>query len=324
MTNDATNVPQRHRKRYLSGHYNSINQIADPDSMEDSTASTVRDYVVNNKLWVLIGGAFVVVSTFLAFRWIATTAGNLLSNPIAQVALLVLVTAGVSYYVGRRHQLAVFTNVDEFTANGPNGPKRFFGEYVTDANGKNERFEVYKGFTRLGNPTEKLTVGDLAAEWARKAEYRGFDADDPAAISLHGQFAKIAHTDFGTMVAQQIDEIEPMDHGGKSVLRATIPDMARESDVPKIRQQLEEAREENQKLETENQTLREQRDEAYEIARKGQDEVIDPFIDRYTRLRSVDGRNRRRRGADDEPGIGPSRDETADDLGVDIELEDDD
>ena len=320
MTSDATNVTQRHRQRYLSGATNSIDEIADPDSLEDSTASTIRDYVVNNKLWVLIGGAFVVVTVVLAFRWIAITAGNLLSNPLAQAALAILITAGVAYYAGRRHQLAVFTEVDEFVADGPNGPKRFFGEYVTDHDGKNQRFEPYKGFSRLGNPTSKLTVGELSPEWARKAENKDHETDAPASISLHAEFADVTVNDFGTLVSQPIEKIEPLEHGGKSVLGAEIPDMAPDGKIPKLKRQLEEAREAKSDREELIQTLREQRDAAQEEARKRREEYISEFKDHTVDM--IDASRGRRRQADDEGGVGPSREPSEDELGVDIEIED--
>ncbi|UTF52763.1 hypothetical protein [Natronosalvus rutilus] len=322
MTTDASSINQRHRRRYLSGTYNSIDEITDPGTVADESSGKWREYIVNNKLWVFLTALLAVGVFVLAFRWIATTMGNLLSNRWAQLALGAFVLAAVSYYAGRRHQLGVFTSVDEFVAQGEHENKRYFCEYVTDTDGKNERVEVYKGFTRFGNPGSKLKVRDLDPEWARLAQYRGYDADDPAPISIHRELATVSHTEFGTIVAQPTNGIDAFEGGGKSVLEATIPDMTRENKVPTLKKQLEEKKNQVDDLEDKIQTLTEQRDKAYEMARKAQDEVLDPFIDRVDRVMGVRDR-RRNRSSDDSEGTLLSREPTADDLGTDIQIEDD-
>lgn len=278
----------------------------DPHTTPDSTRMTLGEFLSQNMLYIfsllvllLIGAVLLAV---YASRYFITT----LSNPWVQRLLAGLSILSLGYFYGRAQQRSDLKNRDELVLYDPDESTvtRFLGEWQQAANGNHAVFEPIKGFSLLGHRAEPYRISDLSSELVTKYQR---DPEDPVRIRIHPIVAAMKTTNTGRKTVQLTAGLEPDPFGRESNVVATLPTLAGEDTVDDLRHELEQTAREKRKLESENDMLERQRDDAMTEARKARQtirseigdtmEMIEPLVTRQRREPDADRRN----GHSDEP-----------------------
>lgn len=296
-------------KRYHSGEYTSLDEIADPETWADETRTTWRDWVSENRgnqilaaVGLILGTALVVYFSQLFIR----LSTGLLSNTIFQVLAGSAVLVGVTYVYATKAQRRRIETLDRLVLPKDNGGvQRYLGYHregtATDA----PLFVPVKGFRWNGHKAEPYRVHELSGELAQKYEATNRDPEDVAVIRLQPEQSRTTETDTGDVIVQPTTKLKLDEFGNESCLKAPVSEQQADTDaVQDLKGTLGDLRSEISQLESDLTKAERQKREAEADASKRRETIISNFLDKAGDAAEAFRPRDRRRSSDDEDGIG--------------------
>jgi len=299
-------------KRYHSGEYTSLEEIADPETWNDETRTTWRDWIGQSRGHL----AFTVIMTMLAvllvgyfFQVFVRLSTGLLSNTIFQVAAGSATLVGVTYAYATSAQRDRFEQLDWLVLAKDNGGAQLYPGYhregtATDA----PLFVPVKGFRWSGHKAEPYRVFEISGELAQKYEATNRDPGDVAVIRLEPDAARHTETEYGDIVTQATTALQLDQFGNESCLHAPVSDKQADTDaVQDLKLTLGDLRQERSQLKSDLTKAQRQKREAEAEASKRRDTIISNFLENANEAATAFRPRDRRRGEDAENGVSPQR-----------------
>lgn len=257
--------------------YTPPEEVEDPHTLDDSTESTWRDWIAENKLFVfsmsLLGLGVLIAVAIYAGRYFIT----FLLNPwVHRLAVGGGIATG-AYFAGRSAYRSQIERQDELTLYDPEEGEslHFLGRYEGVDGAGYDLFVPLKGYRRRGHDPEPYRIGELSRDLV---ENFNRNPRATARIRLHASVTTVTPTDRGRKVVQLTAGIDPAPFDREANLEATLPDMAAESTVSDLKTELEKTAQRVRHLEDKQDVLERQRDEAISAARKPREEVLEEEI----------------------------------------------
>ncbi len=298
-------------KRYHSGEYTSLDEIADPETWADDTRTTWREWVSQSRgnqalvaVAMILGVGLLVYFSQLFIR----LSTGLLSNTAFQVVAGSGVLVGTTYAYATKAQRQRFQKLDWLVLSKDNGGvQRYLGYYregtATDA----PLFVPVKGFRWSGHKAEPYRVYEISGELAQKYEATNRDPEDVAVIRLEPDAARVSDTDTGTVVAQATTSLQLDQFGNESCLHAPVSDKQADTDaVQDLKLTLDDLRTEIGQLKSDLTKAQRQKREAEAEASKRRDTIISNFLENAQEGADAFRTRDRRRQGDQEDGVGPT------------------
>lgn len=257
---DAADLPPR-RHRYPGGDARDPAEISDPESLNDETRPSIREWVGNNRKLAVI---LLVTAPFSigVVAWLLTRlAPELLSNPWVRRGGAVALWTGAVAVHQRRQMIRTVCGVAELNLKTPQGNRTYKGRFEISPDG-DLLFSITKGFDWLGRPTDQMEVQELSAKIANEWEAEGGDPSDPAKVLLRPEYTAVTRADYGTRVVALSKGIEPKESGTHTILEASKPDMADQSALDSANDLIEDQEQEITDLQRRIYELQRQKNDA--------------------------------------------------------------
>lgn len=252
--------------------YTPPQEVADPHRLEDETSQSLGEWVTDHWLvatsWALLGITGMVLIGIYFGRYFL----SVLLNPWVQRGAAAVAILGVGYWTGMSSLRGRIAQQDELTLYDPDAQKavHFLGEFRAVEGASHDVFVPYKGYRKLLHSPEPYRIGELSRALVQR---HSRDADEEAKIRLHPGVTTVELTDRGRQVTQMTAGLDPDPFGRESNLEATLPDMAATGTVTELKDELESANREIDKLQDDKNQLQRQRDSAMQMAQQNFDEV---------------------------------------------------
>lgn len=269
-----------------------LEEVSDPTTLEDETATSWREWAGENRLLVIAGsllGLFTLGFLFMQFQRFAPM---LYENIWVRRGAVAALIAGWAYRKGRYRARAEVEERHRLTLNIGDRVVPVLGRHV-QTSGEADLFIPIKGFRRKGHKPVPYKVDDLGPAMADLYSKRGVSGDDAAIIRLHPEFTRVEQTDFGTVVSVDTNSLEADDQGRVSTIKTTIPDHNDER-MTQMAQQLEELSEQLQHEKMMKEKFRTQRDDALSLADEPVDDRVDAFLQKHHAFLSAERRGGKR------------------------------
>ena len=299
-------------QRYHSGEYTSLEEIADPETWDDETRTTWRDWVSQSRGNQTLVAVLAILGVGLAVYFsqlVIKLSTGLLSNTIFQVVTGSLTLILVSYAYGVKSQRARFEKLDWLVlSKDGGGVTRYLGYYregdATDA----PLFVPVKGFRWNGHKAEPYRVYELSSELARRYKNTNRDPEDVAVIRLEPDMARESRTDTGTVIAQQTTELTLDEFGNESNLKAPVSEKQADTDaVQDLKRTLDDVREEITDWKAKASKFERQKNEWESKATEREEQIINRFVENHGQLASVyQPRSQRSRSGTDPDDLPPA------------------
>lgn len=253
-------------------------EVENPHTNRDNTKTTKREWIAENKLFVLslsLLGLAVTIFTLIFFgRYFIT----FLAHPWTHRGLAALVIGGGFYGLGRSSKGTQMKKMQKLNLYNPDTGEstHFIGRYRALEGATHDVFVPFKGLRSFGHEPEAYRIGELSAELVKKHNH---SPEEEAVIRLHPAATAVEMTDRGMEITQLTSGIEPDPFGRDSNLEASLPDIGSDETVLDLKDELEKLEEENHNLQDRNQMLERQRDNAIEEAQQARREVLDEIGD---------------------------------------------
>lgn len=276
-------------KRYHSGEYTSLEEIADPETWSDDTAGKWREWVSNNQLFAgtiaFLGAALIVYFSQLFIR----LSTGLLSNTIFQVGAGSATLVFVTYAYATKAQRQRFEKLDWLILPKDNGGViRYLGYYREGDSTDAPLFVPVKGFRWNGHKAEPYRIYEISSELARRYKNTNRDPEDVAVIRLEPDAARLSQTETGTVVCQQTTELQLDSFGNESCLKAPVSEQQADTDaVQDLKLTMNDLREEKSDLKAQVTKFKRQRNQWRSDARQRRSKIIDEFIEDHTQVAEV-------------------------------------
>ncbi len=297
-------------KRYHSGEYTSLDEIADPETWADETRTTWRDWVSQSRgnqalvaVAMMLGVGLVVYFSQLFIR----LSTGLLSNTIFQVLAGSAVLVGVTYVYAISAQRDRFEELDWLVLpKDDGGVIRFLGYYREGDNTEAPLYVPVKGFRRSGHKAEPYRVYEISGELAQKYKQTNRDPEDVAVIRLQPEQARVTHTETGTVIVQPTTKLKLDEFGNESCLKAPVSEQQADTDaVQDLKRSLDDLRTEVSGLKEDLTKEERLKREAKKNAEKRRQEIINEFLNNSEKAaEAFRPRDRRRQSEDTDDGIG--------------------
>lgn len=300
---------QTRSKRHLSENPEPLDEVSNPHQWSDETRTSYREIIANNP-WPVLGALILSVFAMIALYFIA---GNFAVTVITDQWTLRIVAASTiaigAYVTGRSSQQEVIEKTDWLVLKTPSGIMEYPGKLEPGADGDDPVFTPHKGFTRLGNLSDEYDLSEFSPELARSRGHE-LEEDPVVKIRLNPHYVGVDTTARGRVVCQLSAGLELDPDARNTHLYAELPSMAEEGVLDDLNDELAESQARINNLEKQNDTLRDQRDQALELAKESTEETIDWFVTKISHLE----RARRSTSTRSETGSNGSPAETFDDI----------
>lgn len=271
------------RKRHHSDRdIPDITEISDPDKRADETRKSLGEKIKENKWFVLASGFFIMIFGVLMIIYGARYVPRLLANPIFQAFAKYGTVFGLAYTIGWKNHQNKRDNMDWLVLMTKDDVIRLFGNY------EDGKFEPIKGFKWLGHGKEYYKLKDLSPEITQTLAGLNRDLDDRVKIGLHPSMSDMTQTEMGTVVAQLSPGLKPDPWGRETNVVAELPEMADKNRLRDMKEELENVYEEYKEADKRADMFKKQRDNALEEAEMTRDQVIDEFVQRYSKVKSAE------------------------------------
>lgn len=276
-------------KRYHSGEYTSLEEIADPETWNDDTGQQWRAWIADNQILV---GVLAVLTTALVVYFsqlFIRLSTGLVTNTIFQVVAGSTTLVAGTYVYATRAQRRRFTDLDWLVLpKDDSGVIRYLGYYREGDSTDAPLFVPVKGFRWNGHKAEPYRVYEVSSELARRYKNTNRDPEDVAVIRLEPDVARVSQTATGVVIVQQTAELKLDAFGNESCLHAPISEKQADTDaVQDLKRTMNDLREEKSDLKAENSKFERQRNEWRRDARQRRDKIIQEFIRNHTRVAEV-------------------------------------
>lgn len=261
-------------KRYPDpeSEYTPPQEIEDPHTTPDSTSMTISEFITRNSVSILSFLLLGVVVLGLIVVYMGTYFATFFGNIWVQRGMMFVAIASMGYFYGRSSQRAALKQRDVLVIYDPDSQEvtRFLGQFKKAEHGEFATFEPIKGFSRWGHNPEHYTLKEISPELAAKSDR---DPSDTARIRLHPKFAATAATNTGRITVQLSAGLVPEPHGDEASLEASLPDIADESTVEEMKDELNSVWTELINERQKKDMFRRQRNDARKEAKKAREIV---------------------------------------------------
>lgn len=288
-------------KRYHSGEYTNLEAIADPETWDDDTRTTWRDWIGqsrgNQALTAVVAALAVALTVYFSQLLIRVSTG-LLSNRVFQVAVGSLTLVLGTYAYATKAQRKRFEKLDWLVLpKDDGGVTRYLGYYREGDATNAPLFVPVKGFRWNGHKAEPYRIYEISSELARRYKNTNRDPEDVAVIRLEPDMSRESKTDTGKVITQQTTELKLDEFGNESCLKAPVSEKQADTDaVQDLKHTLDDLREELSNWKAKASKFERQRNEWRTDARERRQNIIDEFIEDTTDIAKVFQRTSRRSG----------------------------
>lgn len=259
-------------------------QQLDPQEWHHSAKPGLGKRLQRSKRTLVTYGAFIAVAIGLAYFYSQEFVIGLVSNPLVQSFVTHGGLFAIGLVLGIRSFRARLIDWDWLVLQVPEGIVPMVGEYETADDGTNI-FVPYAGIDWLGFRSRQLTLGELGQSVARTFAKRGRSMDSGARVRVNDAIAARRQTAFGTIVGVMTDGLAVDEFGQHSDVYTQPPETVDQEQYQRLRSQLEQFAEQTvPKLRTDKQMLQQQVDDLRARLQQSDDEAIDLFINRYSRV----------------------------------------
>lgn len=267
--------------------------VSDPRTIRDESQPTLWEKFHSIRWYLFFAASFGIVFLLYLIAIGAAIVPDLLGNVVIQAGIVLLATFLTGYGLATRSALSRVRDIDWLVLIKPNGVDLYPGEFIPSGDDERyHKFQPYRGFSFFGHVKKPLTIGDVNPQIARRWKAARRDLDDPAVIRLDPDFGERTSTEYGQVLAQISNGLNVDTFGRQSFLEAALPDMADESRMDDLRQQIQTERENVRHYRQRAETYRSQRDEALEVAREPILDQVEDFVEIGERIADA-GRPRR-------------------------------
>lgn len=280
-----------------------LDQVSDPHTPADDTASSWRDWLADNRWWALLTALLGVIALAVLAIYFGRFFITTLTHPLVKTALGALGIFASGAAIGRVWRTNQLLQNEWFVAYDPERsiPLVFAGEH--DRVEAPPVFKPYKGLGGVFGGPAPYTIGDLSQELVEKYNRA---ADTPARIRLHPAASKTTRTFIGTVTVQLTAGIEPDPFARQSNLVATLPDKAASGTVTDLKSQLVDMTEEVRALEERLEHWQRRYSKLYDEYQQQRGEIRDEIrrdvrlVEPFVRRRTGDPSNGASRPADEQ------------------------
>lgn len=283
-------------RRYQSGEYTELEDIADPTTRKDETKTTWREWATKTKTNTIFSAFLVLVGVGLIVYFsqvLIKLSTGLLSNPWFQRFAWTGFVAVIAGVFAIRKVLGIVKRYDWLVLPKDNGGvKWYLGFHREGDDTQAPLFVPVKGFTLFGFRGRPYKIVEVSQELAQQYSSSGRDPEDPAVIRMQPEFASARKTWMGTVVTQPTSGLDLDESGNESCLKAEIPqNYASEQALIELSSTVDDLRLEIRDLEDKRDKLRSQRNDWKQDAMKRREEIreelkedtteiAEPFMDR--------------------------------------------
>lgn len=265
-------------KRYhSSSDVNLPEDISDPHTWRDESTIKRREWLARNKRALLTFLALGLVALIVLLIWFGQLIPQIIFDERVQILVGLLTLISITFLAGIRFHKSRATEFDWLILPYRDRVVRYLGYYSTSENGT-PMFIPVKGFTLFGFRANPMTLGDMSTEMARQFAKSDRKADDPAKIRLHSKLVSTAETNFGTVVCQFTEALEPDEFGMETDIEAKPPTLAPEDTMLELKTELEEQTSQNAYLKDQVSMLRDQKKNYKEMALATEKEIENRMI----------------------------------------------
>lgn len=295
-------------KRYHSGEYTSLEEIADPETWEDDTGGQWREWIADNQILVGVLAVLAVALVIYFSQLFIRVSTGLATNTTFQLVAGGTILTVSSYAYGIKSQRQRFTDLDWLVLpKDDGGVIRYLGYYREGDSTEAPLFVPVKGFRWSGHKAEPYRVYEVSSELARRYKNTNRDPEDVAVIRLEPSVVRDSQTDTGHVIVQQTTELKLDAFGNESNLKAPVSEKQADTDaVQDLKETMTDLREEKSDLKAQSAKFERQRNEWRRDARQRRSKIIDEFIEDHTQVAEVYQPRSRRNG-----GNGTDADELA-------------
>lgn len=299
-------------KRYHSGEYTNLEAIADPETWDDDTRTTWRDWIGqsrgNQALAAITLGLAVALTVYFSQLLIRVSTG-LFTNRIFQVAAGSLSLVLITYAYATKAQRQRFEKLDWLVLpKDDGGVTRFLGYYREGDSTNAPLFVPVKGFRWNGHKAEPYRIYEISSELARRYKNTNRDPEDVAVIRLEPETVRESKTEAGRVLCQQTTELNLDEFGNESTLKAPVSEeQADLDDVQELTRTMEDLRQERSDWKAKASKFERQRNEWRSDARERRQKIITEFIEDHTQVAEVyQPRSRRSSNGTDADELAPA------------------
>lgn len=312
------------RRRYTNGDFADIEDISDPHSREDETSTSLKEWLLENKSFVVLAIPTGAALTLLVLYYVARLAPEFAQSRYVQGGVALSIYTLALVYLSVTRYRANRDSHDKLELDLEEGGKELRGWYVeaTDESGA-DMFVPALGIDWTGSLGNPMTMGDFGHAVAESWAKANMDVDHPATIRLTGTH-NIVETDMGRTIQDRGKDLKVDEFARASAMRVVPPDSGSEYDLINIREQLTSTEEELSATRRELSAEKRRGDNMSEIAEQSQDELMERLLKFYTTIQAVNGRSGRQMPSleFDEQGD-PMIDDWMDEVNNEVAIDDD-
>lgn len=214
----------RHRQYVNIETVRDLEDISDPESVEDDSKSGFREWASTHPVLATILGAVGLIVVVIFLFWMTRIVPGMLTNPLLWKAGAVGIFGVFAYRKGWKGHRKRVSDWDELELMMDGKAVSYKGVYLDDFPGKADGFIPIKGWRKGGHQAIPYKNAELGA--ALVESFNTFRMKDDAAsvIRLKPTEAEVTHTDWGTRVVQRTGGLEPDREGEHTTLECTLPD----------------------------------------------------------------------------------------------------
>lgn len=194
-------------ERYHHGEYRSLEDISDPHTWEDETETSWREYIAENKWFVLTSVILGVVGLVVALHLLAKYMPAVLGSTRVQLTTGALALFITGYLYGGKNQRERFLDYDWLVLVTSSGVTVYLGTYREANDGDYGLFTPVAGFSPFGHQSYTYSIGQVSLELAQLASAANWDPDDPAIIRVDPDIP-VSQTDYGTVIGALADGLD--------------------------------------------------------------------------------------------------------------------
>lgn len=274
---DFLRNPRRYRGE---GEEVNLDETADPSTWRDETKPTWKQRLASRKRQFIAFSFVGLVVLGLIGAYSRVYLPALYGNELLKELLRWMVAVPALFFWGAKWQRGKLQRIARLDLHIGDEVKSYWGTYDVDSQG-NALFTPVKGWDWFGMRARKLTLGDLADDFARSFAKMGRDASDPAKIRVEDGLYGTAETATGRVVSAITSGLDVDGYGRESDLYTMPPELADEEKYRRLSRTLEKVHKRNANLQDEVETLEEDRDKWKEEAKKQRSEIIAEITDTH-------------------------------------------
>lgn len=250
-----------------------LQSVSDPRRIEDETRPTLGKLILKYRYWFLVTSVLAVSILILIAVYAASYATLILTNPWVQRGAAVLFIFVIANLMGRKAYRAKMSSLDELSMFGS---FTFDGTLIPGTNDEAPVFKPVKGSRLWGLRTEYYRIGELVNGAS--------NPDDEVKIRLNPSVTNVSYRDSGNVVQTLASDLVLDPYGNQSNVVAVGVETADVETVSEMEIELERQREKKEDAQQNAEMWRMKAEEYRDRMRDSEDEAIESFVDRYSKV----------------------------------------